>query len=224
MTQEKNGSHLPKSESELLNDSFTTWLFAQSFEFVISAASLAQLPEAALPEVAFVGRSNVGKSSLINALTNQKKLAKISNTPGRTQQINFFRVAERLMLVDLPGYGYAQASQKAIKQWNQLIALYLQGRSTLRRVYLLIDARHGLKDNDLKFMDLLDSAAVSYQLVLTKMDKLRKSDASSRLLENQSQSIKTRPAAHPDILITSSETKEGIDTLRKSISPLAIGG
>src|SRR4051812_30215243 len=146
-------------------------LFAQECEFLRGAASLTDIPAPALPEVAFVGRSNVGKSSLVNALTGRKTLARVSNTPGRTREINFFRLGERLMLADLPGYGYARVSKADSARWTELIFAYLRGRPNLRRAVLLIDSRRGLLSNDVEVMDLLDRAAVSYQLVLTKTDK-----------------------------------------------------
>ena len=148
-------------------------LFAGACDFVAGAATVAQLPPLGLPEVAFAGRSNVGKSSLINALTGRKALARVSHTPGRTQQINFFSLADRLMLVDLPGYGYAAVSKQKVANWTGLIEDYLKGRPQLKRVCLLIDARHGLKETDKAAMELMDSSAVVYQVVLTKADKLK---------------------------------------------------
>jgi GTP-binding protein len=196
------------------------WLFAQQCDFVLGAAEARQLPPPAQPEVAFAGRSNVGKSSLINALTGRKTLARISNTPGRTRQINFFRLAERLMLVDLPGYGYARAAKHEIKRWNQLIQDYLKGRPNLRRVCLLLDARHGIKEADLHVMALLDEAAVSYQAVLTKIDKLKPAER-GRTLAGLAAALRGHPAAHPVILTTSSTSGDGIPELRAALAALA---
>ncbi|MDP6706494.1 MAG: ribosome biogenesis GTP-binding protein YihA/YsxC [Alphaproteobacteria bacterium] len=196
------------------------WLFAQPCDFVLGAAEVGQLPAPALPEVAFAGRSNVGKSSLINALTGRKTLARISNTPGRTRQINFFRLGARLMLADLPGYGYARAAKHEIKRWNELILDYLKGRPNLRRVCLLIDTRHGLKAADLPVMALLDEAAVSYQVVLTKADKLKPA-ARPEVLAELETALRRHPAAHPEILTTSSVSAEGIADLRAALAALA---
>src|SRR5512144_2992588 len=149
------------------------WLFAQTCRFVAGAAKLEQIPVGPLPEVAFAGRSNVGKSSLVNALTGRRTLAKVSNTPGRTRQLNFFDLGGRLTLADLPGYGYARAPKEQVANWTRLVELYLVGRAPLRRALLLIDARHGLKETDERVMAMLDKAAVSYQVVLTKIDQLR---------------------------------------------------
>lgn len=199
------------------------WLFAQECEFLRGAASLNDLPEFGQPEVSFAGRSNVGKSSLINALTGRNTLARTSNTPGRTQQLNFFSLGKRLVLVDMPGYGYAKASKSAIEQWNALLQLYLKGRPTLSRVYVLIDARHGLKENDLEMMRMLDVAAVSYRLVLTKVDKV--SPTPLRALRQEiEEKIKTHPAAFPEISLTSTVSKSGVAELRAEIAQFAIGG
>ncbi|MBT4941062.1 MAG: YihA family ribosome biogenesis GTP-binding protein, partial [Rhodospirillaceae bacterium] len=157
-------------------------LFAQNCEFLISAASFEQLPDSELPEIAFAGRSNVGKSSLLNALTGRKNLARTSNTPGRTQQVNFFDLGGRMMLTDLPGYGYARATKSVVEKWTRLIKSYLKGRVQLRRVCLLIDSRHGLKATDHEAMDLMDGAAVAYQIILTKCDKIKASEL-EKLLE-----------------------------------------
>ena len=196
------------------------WLFAQECVFVSGAANYDGVPEADLPEIAFVGRSNVGKSSLINALAGRKTLARTSNTPGRTQQINFFRLQDALMLADLPGYGYAKASKTEIKRWTRLIFDYLRGRPSLRRVCLLIDARHGLKDKDIEVMKDLDEAAVSYQIVLTKCDKV-KPGALMRLTDSTSSRITKHVAAHPTIIRTSSLRNEGIEALRAELAMMA---
>ena len=198
------------------------WLFAQECEFLRGASSLNDLPDFGQPEVSFAGRSNVGKSSLINALTDRTTLARVSNTPGRTQQLNFFSLGNRLVLVDMPGYGYATASKASIAQWNGLIQLYLKGRPTLGRVYVLIDGRHGIKVNDLEMMQMLDVAAVSYRLVLTKVDKVSPSQLRD-LHKNIEEKIKTHPAAFPKISLTSTVTKGGIAELRAEIAQFAIG-
>ena len=195
-------------------------LFAQACTFVTGAARAEQLPPGALPEVAFAGRSNVGKSSLINALAGRKALARISNTPGRTREVNFFDLGGRLMLVDLPGYGYARAAKTEIRRWHALIDDYLRGRPGLRRVALLIDARHGLKDADRQVMARLDKAAVSYQAVLTKADKV-KAEARPALLAGIEGELRRHPAAHPEILLTSAQTGEGIPELRAALAALA---
>ena len=197
-------------------------LFAGPCEFVAGVADLEQLPDAGLPEVAFAGRSNVGKSSLINALTNRKSLARTSVAPGRTRQINFFLLGERLMLVDLPGYGYARASKSDIRAWNELVNAYLSGRAPLRRTVLLIDARHGFKAADEPVMKLLDTAAVSYQAVLTKSDKV-KSGSKEKVRASRSSILVTHPAAHPSLLYTSATSGEGVPELRAALAMLADG-
>lgn len=194
-------------------------VFAQECRFLLGAASEGDLPSSDLPEFAFAGRSNVGKSSLINALVNRKTLVKTSKTPGRTQQVNFFELANRIMLVDLPGYGYARAGKAKILDWNKLIDQYLKGRVQLKRAYLLIDSRHGIKPIDLKTMDMLDEAAVSYQIVLTKIDKI-KTQEQQAVLKQTAEAIKKRPAAFPEVIQTSSEKKWGVEDLRASILSL----
>jgi GTP-binding protein len=194
-------------------------LFAQSCDFFWGAASLSDLPEAKLPEVAFAGRSNVGKSSLLNALTGRKTLARISNTPGRTQQLNFFNLGDRLVLVDMPGYGYAKESKSKVEAWTELVRSYLKGRVTLRRVCLLIDGRHGLKPNDVETMKILDQAAVPYQVVLTKADKPKPAELDA-VLRATSAGLKKHPGAHPEVVVTSSETGAGIPGLRASLAAL----
>ena len=196
-------------------------LFAQECTFMAGVVRVVDLPPDALPEVAFAGRSNVGKSSLVNALTNRRTLARTSNTPGRTQQVNFFDLGGRLHLVDLPGYGYAKASKDKVRSWNALIRDYLRGRATLRRVCLLIDARHGLKPSDGEIMALLDDAAVSYQIVLTKTDKLHESQLAACLGETV-RAAATHPACHPDIVATSAEKGRGIAELRAALATVAI--
>ncbi len=191
-------------------------LFARPAAFMMGAAKIDQLPDASLPEVTFAGRSNVGKSSLINALVGQKHLARASNEPGRTREVNFFVLNEALRLVDLPGYGWAKASKTTVKKFQNLGRDYLRGRPNLKRAYLLIDARHGLKEADKEPMDALDIAAVSYQITLTKADKVKPAEL-QRVIEQTLNAIKKRPAAHPEVLATSSETGFGIETLRAEI-------
>jgi GTP-binding protein len=198
-------------------------LFARECEFVAGAAVLDQIPDDSLPEVAFAGRSNVGKSSLVNALTGRRTLARTSNTPGRTQQLNFFDLGGRLRLVDLPGYGYAKVSKTQVAAWTDTLTTYLKGRVSLRRACLLIDGRHGIKDNDREIMGMLDVAAVSYQVVLTKTDKV-KPDALARLLAETDRELRTHTAAHPLIMPTSSEKGDGVAELRAEIAALAEPG
>lgn len=195
-------------------------LFARPVVFMLSGVSLDNLPPANLPEVCFAGRSNVGKSSLINALTNQNGLARASNTPGRTRELNYFNADDRIRLVDLPGYGYARASKTEIAKWTKLTREYLAGRAGLRRVFLLIDSRHGLKPGDLEIMAMLDETAVTYQLVLTKTDKLKKGQL-EKVTERTQKAIAKRPAAHPDLIHTSSAKKTGLDVLQAEIAALA---
>jgi GTP-binding protein len=197
-------------------------LFATPTRYLLSVHHLEDLPALGTVEAAFAGRSNVGKSSLINALTNQHRLAHTSNTPGRTQALNFYVLSDELHLVDMPGYGFAKAPKEKVAAWTTLVRDYLRGRPGLKRVYLLIDARHGLKPNDQEIMDLLDRAAVSYQVVLTKADKL-KPGALARVVEETRERLRKRPAAHPVVLATSSETGEGIEALRAEIAQLALG-
>ncbi len=196
-------------------------LFSQTCRFVISCAGLEQVPESGLPEVAFAGRSNVGKSSLINALVGHKALARTSNTPGRTQQINFFDLGGRLMLADLPGYGYARAPKDQVRRWTGLVDTYLQGRAELHRTCVLIDARHGLKDNDLGVMAMLDAAAQVYQVVLTKCDKVKEGPL-ARSTDEIADEIAKHPAAHPEILATSARKGIGIEALRSGLATLAL--
>ncbi len=195
-------------------------LFAQNCDFLISAASFNQLPDTDLPEIAFAGRSNVGKSSLLNALTGRKNLARTSNTPGRTQQVNFFDLGGQMMLTDLPGYGYAKAAKSVVDQWTRLIKSYLRGRVQLRRVCLLIDSRHGLKDTDREAMALMDEVAVAYQIVLTKCDKIKAAEL-EKLLAKTDKEITKHVAAHPEILVTSSFKSLGIEEMRAALATLA---
>ncbi len=193
-------------------------LFKLPTVFMLGVAQLEQLPPADRPEIAFAGRSNVGKSSLINALTGTRNLARTSNTPGRTQQLNFFDVGEgRLNLVDMPGYGYAKAPLELVKQWQAVLAAYLRGRPNLRRALVLIDSRHGLKSADIDMLDMLDATAVPYRIVLTKGDKI-KAPGRRRMVEELREQIKSRPAAFPNPLMTSSEKGEGIEELRALIA------
>ncbi|MES2032812.1 MAG: ribosome biogenesis GTP-binding protein YihA/YsxC [Pseudomonadota bacterium] len=188
-------------------------LFAHPVAFMMGAVKMDGLPDPELPEVAFAGRSNVGKSSLINALVGQKYLARASNEPGRTREINFFNLDDRLRLVDLPGYGFARVSRGVANKFQDLGRAYLRGRPNLKRVYLLIDARHGLKAVDGTALDALDLAAVSYQIVLTKSDKM-KADEVAAVVERTAEAIRKRPAAFPRVLATSSEKGTGIPELR----------
>ncbi len=196
-------------------------LFARDVTFMLSVVAMDKLPPADKPEVCFAGRSNVGKSSLINALTNRKGLARASNTPGRTRELNYFDVSGRIHIVDLPGYGYARASKTDIARWTQLTRKFLAGRAPLRRVFLLIDSRHGLKDGDRDIMDMLDETAVSYQIILTKIDKLKKGEL-FKVTDRTLSKIAKRPSAFPTLIQTSSEKKNGLDRLRAEIAALAL--
>lgn len=194
-------------------------IFAGPCDFMWGSADLKQLPPPEINEIAFAGRSNVGKSSLVNALTGRSTLAKTSNTPGRTQQLNFFSLGGHLYLVDMPGYGYAKVSKEQRQDWDTLIFEYLRGRPNLRAVLILIDSRHGLKESDVHLMKLLDKAAVNYRVVLTKADK-----TGVKSLEEMRSKIETvlmkHPAAHPAVLVSSSESGKGLETLRAAIIAL----
>ena len=191
-------------------------LFARPATFVMGAAKIEQLPEPNLPEIAFAGRSNVGKSSLINGLVGMHKLARASNEPGRTREVNFFDLDGKLRLVDLPGYGWAKASKTTVRQFQNLGRDYLRGRVTLKRVYLLIDARHGLKSVDTEALDALDLAAVSYQIVLTKADKIKAHERDT-VAAATLKAISKRPAAFPAVIVTSAEKGAGLPELRAEI-------
>lgn len=199
---------------------FGRWLFAQQCTFLTAASKPHQLPELELPEVAFAGRSNVGKSSLVNALTGQRTLARTSRSPGRTQQINFFALGGRLVLVDLPGYGYARAAKTRVRAWTRLVEAYFRGRANLRRLCLLVDARHGLKSSDGAVMAMLDEAAVSYQVILTKADKV-KADKLRGIEEDVGRELAAHAAAHPAVIATSARKGDGIATLRGALAALA---
>ena len=192
--------------------------FSGPIDFLKSAPTLEFLPDADLPEVAFAGRSNVGKSTLLNALTNRKGLARASNTPGRTQELNFFEVGDppQFRLVDMPGYGFAKAPPQVAKRWRYLINDFLHGRPTLKRTLLLVDARRGLKDIDHELMSMMDEAAVSYRIILTKSDKLKDKELAATT-ETLTEQAKIHAAAHPEILTTSAETGLGVDELRKAV-------
>ncbi|HHL22248.1 MAG TPA: YihA family ribosome biogenesis GTP-binding protein [Aliiroseovarius sp.] len=192
-------------------------LFAGQTEFLKGVVAMAGLPPADRPEICFAGRSNVGKSSLINALTGRRGLARASNTPGRTQEINYFTTTGGPYLVDLPGYGYANAPLKVVEKWQRLLKAYLSGRASLRRAFVLVDARHGTKAVDEEIMTLLDSAAVTFQVVLTKADKVKEKDR-DKVLAQVRTTLAKHPAAYPELVLTSAEKGTGIETLRAIIA------
>ncbi len=199
-------------------------LFAGPCDFIFASAKASDLPPIGPPEVAFAGRSNVGKSSLLNALTNRKTLARVSNTPGRTQQLNFFALggapdAERLRLVDMPGYGYAAVGKEKVANWSQLMRDYLKGRASLARVFVLVDGRRGVKPLDEEMFDLLDQSAVSYQAILTKHDELKRAER-DEVLAATMKALAKRPAAFPELIFTSAQSGEGIAELRAAIARL----
>jgi GTP-binding protein len=214
---EPDAAELERQEQEALEQG--RLLFASSCKFFFAAQRLDQLPPPSGTEVAFAGRSNVGKSSLINALVGHKALARASNTPGRTRQLNFFDLGGRLTLVDMPGYGYAQAAKSVKEDWQGLMFEYLRGRPTLRRVLLLLDARIEIKESDTTVMDLLDKAAVTYQCVLTKTDDVKPRALAAKRDEVLGL-IRKHPAAFPDVAVTSSDNGTGIDALRASLAAL----
>ena len=223
MTSNNQAEPINRPESLYMTDNFSEdqleaarKFFCQPCDFVKGVVNIKELPKDEKIEVAFAGRSNVGKSTLINALVNRKKMARTSNTPGRTREINYFTIGEQLYLVDMPGYGYARVSKTLVEGWTELIENYLKGRSQLRRVFLLIDSRHGLKESDLTAMKLMDISAVSFQIVLTKIDKLKYSEQ-QKVFENVNKKLSKHPAAFPVVLSTSSKKSDGIDQLRASI-------
>jgi len=206
------------SEQEAELDATARRLFSGPIAFLKSAPQLRFLPEPTVPEIAFAGRSNVGKSSLLNKLANRNGLARTSNTPGRTQELNFFEVGEPLVfrLVDMPGYGFAKAPKDVVRKWRHLINDYLRGRAVLKRALVLVDSRHGLKDVDRDVMKMLDEAAVNYHLVLTKADKIKATELEA-VERTTADTARGHAAAHPEIIVTSSETGLGIDRLRRAV-------
>ena len=213
-----NPDLLPDFEAATLEEGRR--LFAGSCTFMKGVVSMDGLPPMDLPEVCFAGRSNVGKSSLINAVTGHKNLARASNTPGRTQELNFFNLSDQVFLCDLPGYGFAQAPKDKVEKWTRLVKTYLRGRANLRRVFLLIDSRHGLKQVDLDIMKMLDESAVSYQVILTKADKLKKNEL-DKCVADTAAKVAKHVAAHPVLLPTSAEKGYGIPEVRAAVYELS---
>ena len=191
-------------------------LFSSQVDFVKGVVSLDGFPPDDRPEVCFAGRSNVGKSSLLNAITKRKSLARTSNTPGRTQQINYFSVGNKLYIVDLPGYGYAKAPLHEVQKWQELVFSYMSGRRNLKRIFLLIDIRHGIKSNDIEIMNLLDEAAVNYQIIFTKCDKI-KGQTLENLVMDYTKSLDPQIAVYPEVIISSAKQKKGIEIIRSEI-------
>ncbi len=196
-------------------------LFAGEWSFLMGAVKVDQLPPMQGVEIAFVGRSNAGKSSLVNALTGRKTLAKVSNTPGRTQELNFFRLGEKLTIVDMPGYGFAKAPEPKVRAWTHLIHNYLKGRANLSRVFIMIDSRHGIKEADEPIFKTLNANAVSFQIILTKTDQLKKGELEKRIKETE-EALKKHPAAHPRVLATSSRDLDGIPQARAAVINLMV--
>ncbi len=208
--------------SELIAGIDPEKLFAGECDFVLGVADLVQLPDGDRPEIAFAGRSNVGKSSLINALTGRKNIARTSNTPGRTQQLNFFDLGGLFYMVDLPGYGYAKVSKSQKNEWNKVLRNYMRGRANLRCVFVLVDGRHGIKENDIEIMKLLDESAVPYRIVLTKVDKV-KDQMLARYEADIKALLKKHAAAYPELTFTSSEKKLGLEELREQAVRVIVG-